>query len=65
MAKSEWIYVDLATVGATPSAKYNKSGPGMGKSKAHKGSKLKSKGTKGKPTSIKKPSKGKGKGGKG
>ena len=59
MAKSERIYVDLATVGAAPSRKAAKSGPGMGKMKAHKGAKLKAKGTKGKPTPAQKPGSGK------
>jgi len=66
MAKSERIHVDLATVGAAPSKKSSKTGPGMGKSKAHKGSKLRPKTVKAKdknPKPVTKP--GKGKGGKG
>ena len=62
MAKSERIYVDLATVGAAPSKKSTKTGPGMGKSKAHKGSKLKPKTVKSKnkkPPGVK-PNPGKG-----
>jgi hypothetical protein len=41
MAKTERIYVDLSTVGAAPSKKAVKSGPGMGKSKSLKGTKIK------------------------
>ena len=55
MAKSERIYVDLATIGKTPSKKAGKSGPGMVKSKARKGSKgkLKNDAKSKNPTNVK------------
>tara|TARA_R100000084_G_scaffold107956_1_gene69353 strand:+ start:372 stop:575 length:204 start_codon:yes stop_codon:yes gene_type:complete len=64
MANSERIHIDIATVGAAPSKKAMKAGPGMGKSKANKGSKLKSKivrskGKNKKPPGVK-PNPGKG-----
>tara|TARA_R100001082_G_C4226066_1_gene101228 strand:- start:102 stop:299 length:198 start_codon:yes stop_codon:yes gene_type:complete len=56
MANSERIHIDLASIGTT-SAKAAKTGPGMGKSKAFKGSKVKGKSPKKPPTPVKPPSK--------
>ena len=65
MANSERIHIDIATVGAAPSKKAMKAGPGMGKSKANKGSKLKSKVVRSKAKDKKPPGVKPGKGGKG
>ena len=59
MANSERIHINLASIGTT-SAKAAKTGPGMGKSKAFKGSKVKGKTAIKNPTPVKpKPKPGK------
>ena len=64
MANSERFHINLASIGTT-SAKAAKTGPGMGKSKAFKGSKVKGKSPVKNPTPVKPPTKpSKGKGGK-